>query len=317
MPSSLSHRLIILSGSGPGAGKSATCEWLIEQLKGHSIPAHWIYEDHVLFLPEFANFVRDIKSDPKRSAASLIKAIHQFVVNRQNDEILYISDSLFPCTTWFYGAGYRDTHIIDLSDEIMYLLAPLRPIVFHLQVSIQACFSRASKHRGELYFVDHLHAINNWPRLRDNPIHDKNDMMNLFTTTDQLTRKVLERWPEISFVVDASGSFEELQGVILEKLNLEKLEISKRDIPFEGKYIGRFVSEGEPTHQDLIINKSDDNLMVNRYWPTGCRLVYIDQDQFRLQGTDHTLTFITGHGKKFLRVCHMHAGEENWYRILS
>ncbi len=224
MPHPNPHRLICLSGSGPGAGKSTAAEWLHDLLEGHQINRHWIYEDHVLYLNEFSAFVEDIHTDPPRAAASLLKAVHQFVANRQDDDVVYISDSIFPCVMWLYGAGYQDSHVVDLCDEIMHLLNPLQPIVFYLKVDVQQALDRALIHRGEQYIINHLPDMNKWPRLRDNPIHDKQDMIDLFSSADALSMKVLDRWQDVSCIIDSSGSFKNVQSIIMDRLKLEKID---------------------------------------------------------------------------------------------
>src|SRR5262245_9481043 len=56
------YRLIMLVGSSPGAGKSTLSEFLYEQLTCHAIPAQWMYEDDILYIPAFAQFIKEFQS---------------------------------------------------------------------------------------------------------------------------------------------------------------------------------------------------------------------------------------------------------------
>ncbi|HEU5092425.1 MAG TPA: hypothetical protein VFU22_17175 [Roseiflexaceae bacterium] len=49
------HKLILFSGSGPGAGKSTLSAFLAQQFTAHAIPTRWIYEEDTLdaFTPFF------------------------------------------------------------------------------------------------------------------------------------------------------------------------------------------------------------------------------------------------------------------------
>ena len=46
----MQHKLIMLAGSSPGAGKSTLAELLFDQFTRHQLPTRWIYEEDILYL---------------------------------------------------------------------------------------------------------------------------------------------------------------------------------------------------------------------------------------------------------------------------
>jgi len=100
------RRLIMFVGSSPGAGKSTLSEFLYEQLTCHAIPTQWIYEDDVLYLPSFAQFIKEFQSGHTDTIDALLAATAAFVDDALDRNTLVITDSIFPCVNWFFAAGY-------------------------------------------------------------------------------------------------------------------------------------------------------------------------------------------------------------------
>ena len=75
----LKHQLIIFYGSSPGAGKSTLSSFLYDQLRLHGIPVRWVYENDLIYLDAFQQFVQELQSGNQQQIDTLLAASRHFV----------------------------------------------------------------------------------------------------------------------------------------------------------------------------------------------------------------------------------------------
>ena len=75
----MAHKLIMLAGSSPGAGKSTLSEFLFDQLTRRAIPTRWIYEEDILHIEAFAPVVQFFQHGQGDGIEALLGATERFV----------------------------------------------------------------------------------------------------------------------------------------------------------------------------------------------------------------------------------------------
>jgi thymidylate kinase len=310
------YRLIMLVGSSPGAGKSTLSEFLYQQLTCHAIPAQWIYEDDVLHLPAFAQFIQDFQSGHPDSIDSLLAATAAFVDDTMGRNTVVITDSIFPCINWFFAANSPLDRLAELSSRLDQLLSPLQPLIIYLDSDIETALKRAVAQRGTAWLDSGIINMNTWTYHQNKPVHDLQDVIAYWTQAHQLIRQLLGRWSCDMLALDTiHTSIEELKAHVLGQLGLAACETQHTqaiDIVYSciGTYAPRDTSAPDTP---IEITLADDQLWINRYWPTGCRLVYERAATYRLQGTSQHIEFGSAESDTPPWLVYRYGNREEWY----
>src|SRR5215213_6967385 len=123
----MQHRLIIFTGSSPGAGKSTLSRQLFEQVTAHNIAAHWLHEDDIAeTLGRFAPAINN--GEP--TAEMLLQASSALVEAWGTQKKMWIIDSYLPGFYYLYGR-YPDSDIEVFSKNLHSILSPLQPLVIY------------------------------------------------------------------------------------------------------------------------------------------------------------------------------------------
>jgi hypothetical protein len=289
------HQAIIFYGSSPGTGKSTLSSFCFEQLTLHEIPVLWVYEDDVLSLPYFAEFVADIQSGNPKMMESLLQATSAFVQQCLTSNQVAITDSIFPCTNWLIATGlYAYADLARFSVELEQLLAPLRPLVIYLEADSRIALLRAIQQRGEEWLQGLTAALNSYGVNREHPLESFDDVVGYFQRQGEVSLKLLERWSSDLWVFDAvQMPVEQIKTTILSRLDLHE-KPSQSSITAEDMdiYLGVYRSEDPvPITNPLVIGVEHGRLHVNTYWPNGCPLMAEGDALFRLENTSHCIRF--------------------------
>src|SRR5262245_36422801 len=150
----MQHKLIMLAGSGPGAGKSTLSEFLFDQFTRCAIPTCWIYEEDILHLDAFAPVVKAFQQGEGDAIEAVLAATRRFVQDAIHADVVVVTDSIFPAYTWLFAAGYPQARIADFSTQLAQLLAPLQPLTIYLNSDVPTSLKRAVAQRGEQWLDD-------------------------------------------------------------------------------------------------------------------------------------------------------------------
>lgn len=290
----LEHNLIIFCGSSPGAGKSTLSSFLYEQLLLRDTPVKWIYENDILYLNEFQEFIKDVQSGNPELIHSLLDASKNFVDRYRDGTSILITDSIFPCFNWLIATGYY-THeqIVGFGQQLENVLHPLNPLIIYLDVDQELSLNRAVKQRGQKWLDDTIVSMNGYNQGK--PLKSLDDVVTYFRMAGDLSLMWLKDWDSEILLLDSTHTdIAELQTIILDKLELDAVELPVQKIAESlHTLIGTYRLHDKVTSDvtEITVELIDGKLKVNAYWPNGCNLVAESAALFRLENTSHRIRF--------------------------
>lgn len=316
----MQHRLIILAGASPGAGKSTLSELLFDQFTRHQLPTHWIYEEDILHAETFRPVVHVFQQGKGDAIAAILAATAQFVQESRHANLITITDSIFPCYTWLVAAGYSQIQIAEFSRQLAHLLSPLQPLIIYLNSDVAHCLNRAVAQRGSAWLEELMAGMQSYTYSQTHPIQDSADVVAFFKTTSQLHRDLLAEWPHPVLMLDTTTMpVDQLASLLLDHFGLSTQVTGAMPTPNElQRYVG--VYRARDTKADtspLEIRLVDNTLQINCYWPNGCRLSAEGIGRFRLQSTSHYITFPPQETMQPEWLVYTHGGREYWYDRVS
>jgi thymidylate kinase len=290
------NQLFIFYGSSPGAGKSTLSSFLYEQLRLHNIPTQWVYEEDVLYLDTFAEFIHDIQNGNHNLIVSLLEATSKFVDACLASGVIVITDSIFPCFNWLIATSYYSRSRIEtFSSDLERILTPLRPLIIYLNSNVETALKRAVQQRGAPWLEDIISTLNTYGYNKDKALQDIEDVIAYFETQNQLNLELLTQWSCDILTLDTTDiSLDQLKTILLKRLGLsEKHKDQAVPLNILSNYVGVYrpcIAE-TPTADPLVISLVDGALWINTYWPNGCPLIPESITQFRLQNISHRIEF--------------------------
>jgi thymidylate kinase len=292
----MQHKLIMLAGSSPGAGKSTLSEFLFDQLTRSSMPTRWIYEEDILHIEAFAPVIQFFQHGQGDAIEALLGFTCRFVQDALSADEVVITDSIFPAYTWLFAAGYSRAQIAAFSAQLARLLAPLPPLTIYLDSDVATSLTRAVAQRGRPWLDDLIAAMQTYTYCQTHPVRDMGDVIGFFESVRQLSLELLADWPHPTLALDTiAAPLDQIGATLLQHLDLPAqttvpMSIATDLHQYVGVYIPRDTAAASPP---LEIRLVDGALIVNTYWPNGCRLLPEGPAQFRLQSTNRRVTFDT------------------------
>lgn len=290
------NQLFIFYGSSPGAGKSTLSSFLYEQLTRHDIPTQWVYEEDVLYLDTFAEFIQDIQNGNHNLIVSLLEAASKFVAGCLDSGVIVITDSIFPCFNWLIATNYYSRPRIEtFSSDLERILTPLRPLIIYLNGKVETALKRAVQQRGDQWLEDIISTLNTYGYNKDKPLQDMEDVIAYFEMQNQLNLELLAQWSCDILTLDVTDvSIDQLKTILLNRLSLSEKH-KEQSVPLNilSNYVGVYhacIAE-TPATDPLVISLVDGALWINTYWPSGCPLIPESITQFRLQNISHLIEF--------------------------
>jgi broad-specificity NMP kinase len=90
--------LILVTGTGPGTGKSSTADALFRQLRLAGKPVHWIYESDFFRMDALRRFNSEAPAEDPAALDSLLAGVQELVAVVRDSGDTWIIDSLVPVT---------------------------------------------------------------------------------------------------------------------------------------------------------------------------------------------------------------------------
>jgi hypothetical protein len=227
--------------------------------------------------------------------------------------LVTITDSLFPCYIWLFAAGYSRTRVADFSQQLAQLLHPLQPLIIYLNSDVALGLNRAVAQRGRRWLDDLMATMQSYTYCQTHPVQDSGDVVAFFKATSQLSSELLADWPHPILKLDTTTTpLDQLATLLLDQFNLSKQEAAAMPAPNElQRYVGVYVSRDTTTARSpLEIRLIDNELLITRYWPNGCRLIAGGAGRFRLQSTNRHITFDTQAPEKPGWLAYTYGGRE-------
>ncbi|MEM7534485.1 MAG: hypothetical protein AAF639_20045 [Chloroflexota bacterium] len=296
----LKHQLIIFYGSSPGAGKSTLSSFLYDQLRLHDMPMRWVYENDLLYLDAFQQFVQEVQSGNRQQIDTLLAASHQFVSefigNDTSRDTVLLMDSIFPCFNWLVATGYYSHERIQAFGlTLEQILTPLNPLTIYLDVDQHTALTRAVAQRGQQWLDDTIRDMSGYGLHQDKPPQTFDDVVAYFKMAGDLSLAWLQGWQSDVLVLDAThNDIEHLKALLLAEIGLDEWQADVTvDVASLQALTGVYVGDDVHAHlqKQLAVTLVDDTLWVDAYWPTGSVLVPEGEHRFRLQNTSHRIEF--------------------------
>ena len=310
------HKLVMLAGSASGAGKSTLSEFLFDQLTRHAIPTRWIYEEDILHLDAFAPVVRFFQRGQGDGIEALLGATSRFVREAVAANEVVITDSIFPAYTWLFAAGYSRGQIADFSAELARLLAPLQPLIIYLDSDVAASLKRAVARRGTAWLDDLIAAMQTYTYCQSHPVRDMEGVIAFFESTRRLSLDLLADWPHPTLVLDTIATpLGQVAAMLLEHFDLPAQAVAPMPAAADlHQYAGVYVPrDPAAASSPLEIRLVHGELIVDAYWPNGCRLIPEGPGRFRLQSTNRRIVFDCQTQQKPCVLAYAYGGEEHHY----
>lgn len=308
------HRLIMVTGSGPGAGKSRLAGFLYRQLLLHGIPAEWEYEEDLLVGPLTAYMSYWRHEDPRAMRSLLDAAETLFLADSERDTV-HVTDALFPGFYWLM-VKYRRAEIEAYGQELAELLRPLRPLIVHLDADVGAAFDRAVTYRGETWGRDFLRRASGWhlPHYHGPPVKTREDYLTLTEWLGRNALAMLREWHGETLVLDTTAlSPAESRQAVLDAIGLVQVEEPAIWTSSPSQYAGEYRNDdGSEPDSRLVVSVRDGGLHIDAYWPAGCRLIPEAPDRFRLENTSRVVHFHRG-GDAIDGFVYAYRDRDRWY----
>jgi thymidylate kinase len=292
----MQHKLIMLAGSGPGAGKSTLSEFLFDQFTRCAIPTRWIYEEDILHLDAFEPVVKAFQHGQGDAIEALLAATRRFVQDSMRSNVVVVTDSIFPAYAWLFAAGYPKAQIADFSAQLAQLLAPLQPLTIYLNSDVATSLKRAVAQRGTPWLDDLIAAMQTYTYCQTHPVRDMTDVIAFFDSVTRLSIELLADWPHATLVLDTTAApLDRITTMLLQHFSVSEQAaapmLTATELqPYVGVYTPR---DTTAALSPLEIRLVDGALIINAYWPNGCRLIPEGPARFRLQSTNRRVVFNT------------------------
>jgi hypothetical protein len=210
------NRLIMVTGSSFGVGKSTVSQVLCLRLAALGIRGRWLSEDELLEMEVFARFNRDIQAPHLLDGArTLCRETHA-----RGDTL--ILDALLPGYFWLFGR-YPPAYVEAYGADLWRILLPLHPLIVYLRGDIALIFDRAVAQRGTAWAEKIVAAVKGWPlpHYPNEPVQDRADLIRFFDWIDRQSLSLVGRRPGDTVILDAicAGS-EDLAQALLYHLEL-------------------------------------------------------------------------------------------------
>lgn len=164
-------RLIAVTGSAPGVGKSTLCAALNGWLTGLGLRVDHFREEDIANRAEFAPLIAEFTTTGEVRLATLLATTSDYLsAVRTAGFDFIVADSLVPFLHSLVAWGHGEQAMAGFLDELSAMLAALRPVLVYLDGDPAATLPRAVG-REEPGWLDWL--IAKFSRYRVNPaVHD-------------------------------------------------------------------------------------------------------------------------------------------------
>ncbi len=228
----MDHRLIMITGSGPGAGKSTVMSEIAKTLRHRALPALEVDEDAVwgkrqlgrnpveltAVWPEFRELLHKPKPQISPTAADLLHTFQCVQDRAERAGAIWIQDwSWLDVAEMLPWTQSDHRLLLKFSMDLRIMAEQLRPTVLYLRADPEHALRRAIADRGPVWFERHadgmVPASNSKERL--------STLASMYAKREQLRRRVLEDGGWTPVYIDSGSSLQEVLHAALTALGLD------------------------------------------------------------------------------------------------
>lgn len=201
------HRLIMVSGSSPGAGKSTLAAALARRFACQGAPCRLLSEDDLLRRDGFARFDRELGANDPHAIDALLAAARALALEGAGSGETRITDALLPGFFWLCGR-YPPERVAAFGDDLATVLSPLRPLIVHLDADIATALGRAGAVRGAGWPERMSGAARRWnlPSYPGPAPRDLDDIVRFFAWLNDEMKRLFVRWPGPTRLLQATAT---------------------------------------------------------------------------------------------------------------
>jgi hypothetical protein len=291
-------RLILVTGSGPGTGKSSMSDALFRRLRLAGKPVQWIYESDLFRVDALKRFNEEVQQDDAAALDSLLAGVTELVALWRDSGETWIVDSLVPGYFGFFWllGRYPLQEIEVMGRRLWQLLELLHPLIVYLRADATSAYERAIADRGDEWGERMARLMQSWPlsHYPPGPMRSRADMMSFLDWADRESRRLLAGWPGEMLVVDTTdmpldGSLRTVLSHLRLPLRLAQSRVDTGDL---SRCTGRYLSLDEgASPPEIEVGLAVDDLRADLHWPSSYRLVPESGTSFRLETTTWELVF--------------------------
>lgn len=290
--------LILITGSGPGTGKSSMSDALFRQLRLAGKPVQWIYESDLFRVNALKRFNEDVQQDDTAACDFLLAGVQELVALWRDSGETWIVDSLVPGYFGFFWllGRYPLQEIEAMRRHLWQLLEPSHALIVYLQADATSAYERAIADRGDAWGERIARLMQSWPlsHYPPGPMCSRGDMMVFLDWADRESRRLLAGWPGEMMVVDTTDM--PLDGslrTVLSHLGLPlRSPQSRVDAGDLARYTGRYLSlDEDASPPEIEVSVVGDDLRADLHWPSSYRLMPEGGTRFSLEATTWELVF--------------------------
>jgi hypothetical protein len=194
----------------------------------------------------------------------------------------------------------------------------------YLASDIPTAFARATAQRGDQWAENIRNFLNSWQlpfySSAPKPFATAGDLISYFAAFDQLTRRLVEQWPGPTCILDATAtSPADLLAQILAQFSLAALPLANfhTSTPIAAYASTYERTTAGPPPERLVIQAVGDQLQIDSYWPSGTRLISIQEDVFRLESADRWVRFERDSSGRIAGLRYQQLGQQIAYRKID
>lgn len=290
--------MILVTGSGPGTGKSSMSDALFRQLRLAGKPVQWIYESDLFRVQALNHFDTEVQEYDTAAFDSLLAGVQEVGALCRASGETWIIDSIVPGYFGFFWllGRYPLQDIEAMGRRLWHLLEPLHPLIVYLQADAASAYERAIADRGDAWGERVARRMQSFrlPHYPPAPLCSRDDVISFLDWADRESRRLLVGWPGEILVVDTTAMpLEDSLRTVLSHLHLplrsQRAWVDAGDLD---RYTGRYLSlDEDDSPPEIEVSLAADGLWADFHWPSSHRLVPEGGTRFSLEATTSQLAF--------------------------
>jgi hypothetical protein len=202
-------RFVMVTGSGPGAGKSTIAAFLAEQLTAEGVPVRYVSEDDAAHLDAFVPVRTSFRTGFPDPVDALLEASGNLVREYADRPSVHLVDALLPGYHYLFGLCPA-RRAASYNRELHQVLCSMRPMIVYLKSDVESAFRRAVEERGEKWLGEFLKRINGHYQAAQNvctalPLSSIGDVVSFFEEMDQFMLRMVGEWSGKRLVIETRG----------------------------------------------------------------------------------------------------------------
>lgn len=191
--------MILVTGSGPGTGKSSMSDALFRQLRLAGKSVQWIYGSDLWRVDALRRFDTEVQQYDTAAFDSLLAGVEEVVTLWRESGETWIIDSLVPGYFGFFWllGRYPLQEIEAMGCRLWQLLEPSHPLIVYLQADAASAYERAIADRGDAWGERIARLMQSWPlpHYPPGPLCSRDDVIGFLDWADRESLRLLAGWP--------------------------------------------------------------------------------------------------------------------------